>query len=227
MKKQHLVSKINQKSNSDSVLSVNLISEMVHSYWLDLGGRETWIHSHYGIGDDEGNEPGMEYRMSTTVIKNLHMLNKANSTAPVTIHLHSCGGDFVEGMAIYDTLKLMPYHKKIIAYTHARSMSSIVFLAGDERIMLPHGYFMFHRGTFGIWADALTVYSNVEWAKKQDDQMMKIYIDALKTKGKFKSKSEKWIEAMLNEQMNQKADCYLSAEEALQWGFVDKILEKF
>jgi ATP-dependent protease ClpP protease subunit len=128
-------------------------------------------------------------------------------------------------MAIYDTIRLMPYHVKIINYTHARSMSSLIFLAGDEKLMMPHSYFMFHMGTWGSEGTVKQVKSQWEFDKRTDEQMLDIYVEALKAKGKFKKKSITSIRNMLKEMMDETEEVYLTAQEAVEWGFADGIVE--
>lgn len=226
--KQHVAAKIQNQSASDAIMTVNLFAETVHDYWIDLNGRETWIHGHYDATENDNlPEPGVEYKMSTKVIKNLHMLRQSNPTAPVTIHMQTCGGYITDGLAIYDAIKAMPYKTKIISYTHARSMSSIILQAANERILMPNSYFMFHRGYNYVGGNTLEVYSNIEWAKKYDEKLMNIYIDALKKGNKFKMRSRASLKAMLEDCMDKKSDYFLTAEEAVEWGFADKILDKF
>ena len=57
--------------------------------------------------------------------------------------------------------------------------------------------------------------------------MTAIYVDALKRKGKFKNWSRLKIEEMLEDKMNKKVDVFLSAQEAVEWGFADEIHKGF
>jgi ATP-dependent Clp protease protease subunit len=198
----------------------------IHDKWIDIASREIWIHGVEGFDGEE--EPGIDYRMATRVIKNLHILKNISRKEPITIHLHSCGGIVEEGLAIYDAIRLMPYHVTMIVYTHARSMSSYVLQAADERIMLPSSHFMFHAGSLAVSGNPQAVKSNVDFCEKVDSGLlMSIYVDALKKKGKHKSKSRKEISKMLQDLMDKKGDVFLSAKETVKWGFADKILRKF
>ena len=53
-------------------------------------------------------------------------------------------------MAIYQAIEACPNYVTILNYTHARSMSSLIFLAADWRAMLPYSTYMFHEGTWGF-----------------------------------------------------------------------------
>jgi len=200
-----------------------------HNHWIDAESREMWIHGMYIPESDmlDVGEPGVEYMMATTVIKNLHLLRKQSSRAAVTIHMHCCGGDWSEGMAIYDAISLMPYHVTIISYTHARSMSSIILQAADKRLMMPNSYFMFHLGDYGIEGDVRSVYSNMEFDKRTDETMLDIYVESAKEGEKFKNWEDDKIREHLNSCLEKKADVFLTAEEAVQWGFADGILEQW
>lgn len=201
--------------------------EAIHDKWIDTKNRQMWIHSFETVPSQSQDEPGIEYNMATRVIKNLHILRKLNPNEPITIHLHSCGGDVDEGLAIYDALKAMPYKITMISYTHARSMSSYILQAADLRLLMPSSYFMFHRGTIALAGPQQEVESNIEFSKIQDKLLMDIYVDSLKRTGKFRTKSRQWIEKMINDHMNQKSDVFLTAPQAVEWGFADGLVNKF
>ena len=173
---------------------------------------------------EPGDEPGVEYQMSTRLIKNLHILS-SESDGPILIHMKTCGGYIEEGLAIFDAIKFCPCVVRILPYTHARSMSSYILQAADWRVLMPHSYFLFHRGTFAIEDRLDVVQAAMEWGETQEKQLMKIYVDSMKEKGVFKKWSRERIITMLNERMNTKADVYLSADAAVAWGLADKVFD--
>lgn len=206
----------------------NDLLNSIHEHWIDPINREMWIHGidMSGPGYD-GTEPGVEYLMATKVIKNLHYLMKQSSSKPVLIHLHSCGGMWEDGMAIYDTIKSMPYHVTMINYTHARSMSSIILQAADKRILMPNSHFMFHFGTLSLDDNCVNVYSAVDFNKICDEKMVEIYIEKMINSDKFGSFSERKIRNYLRSEMFEKGDVYLTADEAVKWGFADSIFKSW
>ena len=197
----------------------------IHEFCVDVPGRQIFLHGkHLPYGADyQGDEPGVEYMMATQFIKNLHTLRLQSPTEPVTIHLHTCGGLYPEGMAVYDAIRAMPYNVTIISYTHARSMSSLILQAGDRRLLMASSYFMFHYGTYYMAGEFRKVESNFDF-DKQNDRMIDIYVEALKRKGKFKDRSERSIRTMLKKKMDSKIDVFLTAKEAVEWGFADGIV---
>ena len=124
----------------------------VHEYDVDLQSNHIYLMGmeSYAAGHEEAiGEPGVEYSMANRFIRNLNICMRANPDKPVVIHMKTCGGDWTEGMAIYDAIKSCPMPVTILNYTHARSMSSLILQAANKRVMMPHSYFMYHDGTLG------------------------------------------------------------------------------
>ena len=78
--------------------------------------------------------------MSNTFIKNIRAL-EIKSDKPIIIHMQSVGGEWSDGMAIYDAISMCRCHVTMIAYGQAESMSSIIFQAADTRLITPNTYF--------------------------------------------------------------------------------------
>jgi len=198
----------------------------VHEYDVDLQSNHIYLMGMEsftaGIGEPSG-EPGVEYSMANRFIRNMNLCMRANPGTPIVIHMKTCGGDWEEGMAIYDTIKSCPVPVTILSYTHARSMSSLIFQAANKRVMMPHSTFMYHDGTLGLEGTVKQVNTAVEFGKIIDQQMMKIYIDSMKLNGKFKHRSRKFILNYLRQQMDRKEDVYMTAKEAVELGFADSV----
>ena len=92
---------------------------------------------------------------------------------------------------------------------------------------MPNSHFMFHQGTFGIEGTIKQVDSMWEFNKLADTTTLDIYEDVMKTapNGKCRHWSRKRIREWLIDQMNRKEDIYLTAEDAVKWGFADEIFE--
>lgn len=182
----------------------------------------------YYSEDSEFDEPGVEYQMASRVIKNLDILTEINPTRPILIRMKTNGGYWEEGIAIYNAIKFCPNPTVILSETHARSMSSIILQAADKRIMMPDSYFMIHDGTIE-GGGSITVkqfHSFAEWEKRVvGPRMMEIYVDVLKNKGKYTRKSRAHIHDILREVMDKREDVYLTATEAVEWGFADEVFD--
>ena len=157
----------------------------------------------------------------------VYNLTVAENNSYVANHVvvHNCGGDWMEGMAIYDAITACPNPVTILNYTHARSMSSIIFCAADRRVMMPHSTYMIHQGTMGFEGTYKQFMTEAEEGDKSLEQMMKIYIDILKNTGSMKKWSRKRIREFLEDKMAKKEEVYFTAEQAVKLGFADAVFD--
>ena len=144
-------------NNNDKDLLYDL-----HNYGANLDTREIFLHNYYTSGDDEN--PGVEYKMSNTFLKNLRAL-ELKSDKPIIIHMQSVGGEWSDGMAIYDAITMSKCHITMIAYGQAESMSSIIFQAADSRLITPNTYFMSHYGSSAVGGHYLNVQNWIKYEK--------------------------------------------------------------
>ena len=72
----------------------------IHNYCVNVKTREIYLNSYISSNEDD---PGVDYRMSSQFIKNITHLDSINNK-PILIHMHSIGGDWGAGMAIYDAI---------------------------------------------------------------------------------------------------------------------------
>lgn len=211
---------------SDSI-SYEFSVDTIHSSGIDYLNREIFITGEPYLNQDlrGEEEPGIDFSMAATVIKNVRILSN-QSDLPILIHMKTCGGDVVEGLAIYDAIKLSPCPTTILNYTHARSMSSVIFQAADHRVMMPNSYFMIHEGTFGIEHTYKGVKSAIEFSKRwHDKNFFQIYIDRMKEAGKFEGKSEATIKRWIDSRMDKYQEVYLTPEETIELGLADEVFD--
>ena len=200
----------------------------VHEYDADLESNHIYLfgREEYKVGaesEEDTGEPGIEYTIANRFIRNLNLCMRANPDKPILVHMKTCGGDWAEGMAIYNAIKSCPNPVTILNYTHARSMSSLIFLAANKRVMMPDSKFMFHQGTMGFSGTTKQFLNEAGELLKTDIRMVEIYVDALKEQGKYKKWSKKRIEEKVRALMDKKEEVYLTEREALDWGFADLV----
>ena len=82
------------------------------------------------------------------IIRQLMYL-ESRSSDPVTLYISSPGGSVTSGMAIYDYIGVMRSQVNTVCIGMAASMGAILFLAGEERMILPHSKLMIHDPSFG------------------------------------------------------------------------------
>jgi len=196
-----------------------------HDYGDNIATREIFLHNHYHTEDNQN--PGVEYRMSNTFIKNLRALDM-KSDQPITIHMQSVGGEWTDGMAIYDAISMSRSYVTIIAYAQASSMSSIILQAADYRTITQNSHFMCHYGSSDINMDYLSAMNYADYERKICDVMFNIYAKRC-VNGKFfyekfgKKPSDKQVKQFLIRKLKS-GDWYMDADEAVYYGFADKIL---
>lgn len=196
----------------------------LHEFDVDLKSNHIYL-----MGVDRGyditglDEPGIEYVIAKRFIKNMNLCMRVNSNKPIVIHMKTCGGYWDEGMAIYDTIKACPFPVTILNYTHARSMSSIIFQAADKRVMMPHSSFMFHEGTLEYAGTFKQVKSSVRWDTLTSDIMLSIYANKMKEKGKLSTKTIPNIKRWLKAEMDKKEDVFLTSQQTVDLGLADEV----
>lgn len=166
------------------------------------------------IGDGDGE---VDANMHELAIKGLLFLDSW-SDAPITVHLNSMGGDWYHGMGIYDTIQALRSHVTIIVTGSAMSMGSLILQAADTRILSPHSCVMIHDGSEHLQADCKSVEAWAEQSKKTRKRMYEIYLERIRAKKpRFTMKQ---VEALCSH------DTVLSAEQAIEYGLADQVLEK-
>jgi ATP-dependent protease ClpP protease subunit len=201
---------------------VDQILHNVHEHQCNGFSREIFLHSHYS--DDD---PGVEYRMATTFVKNMRVLD-ADNTGNILIHMHSPGGEWNDGMAMFNAIVLAKNPVTIVAYGYAASMSSIMLQAADIRIMMPDTDFMIHYGNISEANNYLAFISSADREKKVILRMLKIYakrcIVGSYFKTRYKSLDEDKVISFLERKIKERGDWWLTAEESVYYGFADGIL---
>lgn len=196
-----------------------------HDYGANIATREIFLHNHYHSEDNQN--PGVEYRMSNTFLKNLRALD-TKSDQPIVIHMQSIGGEWTDGMAIYDAISICRSYVTIVAYAQASSMSSIILQAADYRAITPNAHFMCHYGSSDINTDYLSAINIADYERKICNTMFDIYASKC-VNGEFfynkfgKKPSEKQVKQFLARKLKS-GDWYLDAEQAVYYGFADTVL---
>jgi ATP-dependent protease ClpP protease subunit len=207
-----------------SIIEDGVISH-VNDYGLDVEHREIFLfpREEYGYGaEEEMVEPGVEFMMANQFIKNLRLLSNLGD-GPILVHLKSCGGDWGEGLAMYQAIKACPNQVIMLNYASARSMSSIIFSAADHRAMMPYSTFMIHTGTNVLSGTGTQVETEWEETQKADKIMLDIYIESLRESEEMKEWADKRIHAWIRKKMKEKEEVYFTAEEAVTYNFADTI----
>lgn len=149
------------------------------------------------------------------VIAQLLFLDAENNDKDIKFYINSPGGSVSAGLAIYDTMQYIKSPVSTICIGMAASMASVLLAAGEpgKRFALPNSEVMIHQVMGGAEGQASDVKIHAEHILKTKDKMNKIL--ALHTKQKITT-----IEK------DSDRDYYMSAEEAMKYGLIDKIIKK-
>tara|TARA_B100000085_G_scaffold176306_1_gene160654 strand:- start:497 stop:1141 length:645 start_codon:yes stop_codon:yes gene_type:complete len=195
----------------------------LHTNCIDFKSREIYLHNYFGSADTEN--PGVEYKMSNIFLKNLRVL-ELKSQDPIIIHMNSIGGEWSDGMAIFDAIRMCNSYVTIISYGQVESMSSIILQAADYRLITTNSYFMCHYGSSGIAGDYLSAQNWINYEKYICDTMLNIYSNKCFKGQFFKEKYVKPDEAKVKNFLSKKlkdGDWYMTSEECVYYGFADKV----
>lgn len=196
----------------------------IHQHGIDLASREIYVHGYYK-GDVE-EEPGVDYRMATTFIKNLRLLDQTEESN-ILVHQHTCGGYWNDGMAMYDAITHCRSTVSVLLYSHSRSMSSIIPQAADLRILLPNTDVMLHYGTYATEGTYTAVESEFNFSKHSCRTMLDIYAERCQHGRFFKKQKAMTLDKVrefLHKHMVEFTDWWLTAEQAVDYGLADGIL---
>jgi ATP-dependent protease ClpP protease subunit len=198
------------------------IVEDVNSFSIDYKAREIFIHR----SSTNEDEVDVENRMSSTFIKNLRILDQ--KPGPIIIHLNAGGGgNWEDGMAMYDAILFAESYITVLIYGSACSMSSLIPQSADFRIMMPNAYLMCHYGSTSIEDSHKNMINYVSMTEKMRSSMVEIYAQKLKDSPFIKKKGAKYginyAREFVTRKLNE-GDWYMTAEEAVFYGLVDDIL---
>jgi ATP-dependent Clp protease protease subunit len=145
----------------------------------------------------------------------LLLLSAEDSRADISLYINSPGGSVTAGLAIYDTMRLIPNDVSTLAMGLAASMGQFLLCAGTpgKRYSLPHAQVLMHQGSAGFGGTAADV---------------EIYAEQLARTGATMTALTAQHTGQPVERIEQDSlrDRWFSAEEALAYGFIDHIVEQ-
>ncbi len=175
-------------------------------YALESSGNEADL---YIFGDITTWPWDEKDRDAYGIVKELQSLE----TDKLNVHINSYGGDVSEGLAIYNVLKNSQMKITTLCDGFACSAASVIFMAGDERIMNSASLLMIHNA----WSYASGNANDFRKKAEDLDKITQASINAYMSRVKI-------TENELKEKMDKES--WLTAEEALTDGFATQIMEE-
>lgn len=142
-----------------------------------------------------------------TLSKQLEELGDVNT---INVHISSYGGEVKEGLAIYNALKNHKAKIKTYCDGFACSIASVIFMAGDERIMSKASLLMIHNA----WINAM---GNANELRKQAEDLDKITQASINAYMEHVNISEEELKELLDK------ESYLTYDECLDMGFATAV----
>ena len=135
----------------------------------------------------------------------------------ITFYINSPGGSITAGMAIFDTMQLISSPIKVVVTGMAASMGSILLCGASKglRYLYPHSRVLIHQPLITGRMVAAAVDINIQ-AQEMERLREELNTILARTSG----------QPMEKIQQDTDRDFYLNAQEAIEYGLADKIIEK-
>jgi len=152
--------------------------------------------------------------VANTIIAQLLFLDSQDDKSDIKLYINSPGGSVAAGLAIYDTMQHVKADVSTICIGTAASMGAIILAGGTKgkRLALPNSEIMIHQVMGGAEGQATDI-------KIRAEHILKV-----------KAKLDKILTKHTNRSLNQiekdtDRDYYMSPEEAIEYGIIDKIIK--
>ena len=151
--------------------------------------------------------------LANTVIAQLLFLESEDSKKDIKLYINSPGGSVTSGLAIYDTMQYVKPDIMTICIGMAASMGAVLLAAGakGKRIALPNSEIMIHQVMGGTEGQASDIKIRAEHILKIRDRLNQIL-------------AKHTGQPLKNIERDTDRDFFMSADQAKQYGVVDKII---
>lgn len=152
---------------------------------------------------------------ASLVVAQLLYLESADPDKDISLYINSPGGSITAGMAIYDTMQYIKCDVSTICVGMAASMGAFLLSSGTKgkRLALPNSEIMIHQPLGGFQGQATDI-------KIHAERIIKIKKDLNEILAKNTGQPLEIIER------DTERDNFMTAKQALEYGLVDKVIEK-
>ncbi|HEY4126595.1 MAG TPA: ATP-dependent Clp endopeptidase proteolytic subunit ClpP [Gammaproteobacteria bacterium] len=153
--------------------------------------------------------------VANVVVAQLLFLESENPDKDISVYINSPGGVVTAGLSIYDTMQFVKPDVSTICVGQAASMGSLLLAAGakGKRYSLPHSRVMIHQPHGGAQGQASDIEIQAKEILYLRERLNQIFV-------KHTGQS---MEAI---QKDTDRDRFMSGDEAVKYGIIDKVLEK-
>ena len=153
--------------------------------------------------------------VANAVVAQLLFLESESPERDISIYINSPGGSVSAGLAIYDTMQFVKCDVSTIVVGMAASMAAVLVSAGSagKRIALPNSRIMIHQPLGGAQGQASDIEIQAREIIKTKETLNNILV-------KHTGQSMRKVKG------DTDRDFYMTAQEALAYGIVDKVIDK-
>ncbi len=187
-------------------------------YVVEKSGREERVYDIYSrLLKDRIIFLGQQVddHISNALVAQMLFLQSDDPKADIHLYINSPGGSITAGMAIYDTMQFVSCDVATYCIGQAASMGAALLTAGakGKRFALPNARIMIHQPLAGMQGTAAEVEIHVEELRRIKKKMNELMIEHT---GHSLEKIEQ----------DTDRDRFMSAEEACEYGLIDKVVSK-
>ena len=152
---------------------------------------------------------------ASLVVAQLLYLEGQDSDKDISLYINSPGGSVTAGLAIYDTMKYIKCDVSTICMGMAASMGAFLLSAGTKgkRLALPNSTIMIHQPSGGAQGQATDMRIHTEWILDVNKKLNKMLSEA----------TGQPLEVI---ERDTERDNFMTAQQALEYGLVDRIIDK-
>ena len=152
---------------------------------------------------------------ASLVVAQLLYLEAQDPDKDISLYINSPGGSISAGMAIFDTMNYIKCDVSTICIGMAASMGAFLLAAGakGKRIALPHSEIMIHQPLGGMQGQASDIKIHSDHILRTRETLNRILAE----------RTGKSLEEITRD---TDRDNFLTAAEALEYGLIDKVIEK-
>lgn len=152
---------------------------------------------------------------ASVIVAQLLLLESENTKKDVCLYINSPGGSVTAGMAIYDTMQYIKPDVSTICIGMAASMGAFLLAGGTKgkRFCLPNAEVMIHQPSGGAQGQATDIEITARNIIRTKEKLNTLL--ALNTGKPYEDVCK-----------DTERDCWLSADDALKYGIIDKIVQK-
>lgn len=152
---------------------------------------------------------------ASVVVAQLLYLESQDPTKDISLYINSPGGSVTDGFAIYDTMKYIKCDVSTICMGMAASMGAFLLSAGTKgkRLALPNSTIMIHQPLGGYKGQATDMEIHTKYMLDTKARLNRI----------LSEKTGKPLDVVKND---TERDNFMTAQQALEYGLIDKVIDK-